>query len=104
MKQFFADAILQADNSNPNGDDTTSVHNVPTLVVGTVFHNGLDIMYFLLGAIAVIVIIVSGILYATSAGNASTIARAKNAIIYAIVGIIVVLVAFTITQFITGNF
>ena len=103
MKFFFAAPILNADGSTGDPNDTTTIHNLPTVDAGTIFNNALDIAYFLLGAIAVIIIIVAGILYATSAGNAAAITKAKNAILYAGVGLVVVLLAFVITQFITGR-
>jgi hypothetical protein len=103
MKFFFADTLLPTSNST-DPTDTETVHNVPTLDAGTVVHNGLDIMFYLLGAIAVIIIIVSGIMYVTSAGNSANVTRAKNALTYSIVGLIVVILAFAITQFIAGRF
>jgi hypothetical protein len=43
-------------------------------------------------------------MYATSAGDSGRVTKAKNALTYAIIGLVVVLLAFTITQFITGRF
>ena len=104
MKHFFAEAILNADSNADPGNDTTTIHNLPMVSGEELFNNGLDIMYFLLGAIAVIIIIVAGIFYATSNGNSNTVVKAKNTILYAVVGLVIVLLAFTITQFITGRF
>jgi hypothetical protein len=97
-------AIAATDTPDTTGTDTTTIHNLPMVDAGTVFSNGLNIMYFLLGAIAVIIIIVAGIMYATSAGDSGRVTKAKNALTYAIIGLVVVLLAFTITQFITGRF
>ena len=49
------------------------------------------------------IIIVSGILYTTSAGDSARVKTAKNAITYAVVGIVVILLAFTITNFVIGK-
>lgn len=65
--------------------------------------NILNAVYFWAGAIAVIVIIVAGFYYVTSANNSSQIVRAKNAILSAVIGLIIVLLAFGITNIvITG--
>ena len=43
-------------------------------------------MLFLVGALAVIMIIIGGIRYAISGGNSANVTAAKNTILYAIVG------------------
>ncbi len=50
----------------------------------------------LVGALSVIMIIVAGILFLTSAGNPERITTAKKALIYAIAGIVIALIAGTI--------
>ncbi|MEK7080594.1 MAG: hypothetical protein AAB925_02045 [Patescibacteria group bacterium] len=47
----------------------------------------------LVGALSVIMIIVAGILFLTSAGSPERIGTAKKALIYAIVGIVIALTA-----------
>ena len=59
--------------------------------------------YFWASAIAVIVIIAAGFFYVTSNGNPQQVTRAKNAILGAVVGLIVVLLAFTITFIVIGG-
>lgn len=78
--------------------------DIPTLTAEKVLQNGLNIVYFLLAIIAVIVIIVGALTYSTSAGNAASITKAKNMILYAVVGIVVVFAAYAITAFVTGSF
>jgi len=78
--------------------------NIPQLTAEVVVHNVLNIMYFLLGVIAVIVIIVAGITYSTSSGNQASITKAKNMILYAVIGIVVVISAYAITNFIIDRF
>jgi hypothetical protein len=78
--------------------------NVPGTEPDKVIQNGLNIAYFLAGTIAVIVIIVGGITYATAAGNSSSITKAKNMILYSVVGLVVIIVAFAVTYFVAGKF
>ena len=58
----------------------------------------------ILGGIAVIVIIIAGIMYAISSGDSSRITMAKNMIMYAVVGLIVAMLAAVIISFVNGFF
>lgn len=80
------------------------IKNLPTGSGNELFANGLNLVYFAAGAVAVLVIIFAGFMYATSGGDANAVAKAKNAILYAIVGLVVVALAFVITQFVIGRF
>ena len=78
--------------------------NIPTLTSGEVVTNTLNLAYFLAGIIAVIVIIVGGIMYTTSAGNAGSVTKAKNMILFSVIGLVVILSAFALTNFVIGRF
>jgi len=77
---------------------------IPAVSADNVLANGLNIVYFLAAVVAVIVIIIGGLLFATSAGNAANVTKAKNMILYAVVGLVIVLAAFAITNFVSGRF
>ncbi|HRJ06800.1 MAG TPA: hypothetical protein PK096_01410 [Candidatus Saccharibacteria bacterium] len=64
----------------------------------------LNAVYFAAGVTAVIVIIVSGIFYSISQGDAAKLKRAKDGILYSIVGLVVIMFAFVITNYVIGNF
>lgn len=55
--------------------------------------------YFWAGVVAVLVIVAAGVLYILSQGDAARITRAKNAIIGAVIGLVVILLAYAITAF-----
>ncbi|MDO4684871.1 MAG: pilin [Candidatus Saccharibacteria bacterium] len=63
-----------------------------------------DVLLFIVGAVAVIMLIVGGIRYVTSGGNQQAVSDAKNTILYAIVGIIVVLLAYAVVNFVVSQF
>ncbi len=63
----------------------------------------LTTVYFWAGIVAVLVIVIAGYFYTTSGGNGTQTKRAQEALIGASVGLIVVLAAFTITQFVIGG-
>jgi hypothetical protein len=52
------------------------------------------------GAIAVLIIVVAGFKYITSQGNPNEVTVARNAIIYALIGLIVIIAAFAIVNFV----
>ncbi len=60
-----------------------------------------NILIFIIGAIAVIMLIVGGIRYVLSQGDQSAITSAKNTILYAIIGIVVAMLAFGAVNFVT---
>ena len=56
------------------------------------------------GAVAVIFIIIGGISYSPAAGEPGKIAKAKDTILYSVIGLVVVLVSFVAIQFVIGRF
>jgi hypothetical protein len=63
-----------------------------------------NVLLYILGAISVLVIIVGGFLYVLSGGNSASVAKAKNAITYAIVGLIVAFLAYAIVNWVFNLF
>lgn len=57
-----------------------------------------------IGVISVIMIVIGGIRYATSGGDEKGVKGAKDTILYAIVGLVVALLAFAIVNFVLGIF
>lgn len=64
----------------------------------------LGLVYEVAGFAAVIAIVIGGILYVTSDGDPSKLTRAKNTIIYSVIGLIMVIMAAAITAFVAGAF
>lgn len=58
----------------------------------------------LVGVVAVLFLILGGFQYISSAGNPETIGKAKHTILYAVIGILVTLVAWAGVNFIIGQF
>ena len=57
----------------------------------------------IVGIASVIVIIVSGVLYIISAGDAGKVKRAKDTLMYAVVGLVISLLAYAIVNFVVDN-
>ena len=76
----------------------------PVKNANSAFTGVLNAVYGWAGITCVVVIIVAAYIYTTSAGNASNTKLAKDAITYALIGLVVVMMAFVITQFVIGRF
>ena len=73
-------------------------------LLGTTFPAVTDLILFLVGGIAVIMIVVGGLRYVVSAGNPSAVNDAKNTILYAVIGLVIAASAYAIVGFVTGHF
>lgn len=83
---------------------TSSDANIPRVSDDNLLNGVLTTIYFAGGIVCVVVIIVGGILYTISQGDSGKIQTAKNAILYAVVGLLIIILAFTITRFVLGAF
>lgn len=68
--------------------------------VGTMIRSVVSVMLVILGAIAVIMIIIGGILYTLSAGDPGKTKKAKDTILYSVIGLVVALLAYGIVEFV----
>ena len=68
--------------------------------VQSIIATGIDLFSLVVGIIAVIMIIIGGVKYITSGGDAGNVTGAKNTILYAIIGLIVVALAQTVVFFV----
>ncbi len=60
----------------------------------------INILLFVVGIVAVIMIIIGGLRYVLSGGDSSATNNAKNTIIYSVVGLIVAFMAYAIVNFV----
>jgi len=71
---------------------------------GGIFRTITNVLLFLIGAISVIMLIVGGIRYVVSGGDSTAVQNAKNTILYAIVGVVVAILAYAVVNFVIGSF
>ena len=64
----------------------------------------IDVLSLIVGIVSVVMIIIGGLRYITSSGDSANVTNAKNTILYAIVGLVIVLFAQTIVRFVVGRF
>ncbi len=65
---------------------------------------GLNLFSAIVGIISVVMIIIGGIKYITSGGDSGNVTSAKNTIMYAVIGLVVVALAQIIVKFVLGRF
>ncbi len=85
------DTATCAAASDPNG----SVNNIITTVI--------NIFSLVVGVVSVIMIIIGGLRYITSGGDSGNVSGAKNTILYAIVGLVIVALAQVIVHFVLNR-
>lgn len=65
-----------------------------------VFKQVTNTILYIVGIIAVIMLIIGGIRYVTSGGDAKKVTDAKNTVLYAIIGLVIAFLAFAIVNFV----
>lgn len=85
-----ASPIIKADEIGFNGPKNAD----------SLMSNVLGAVYFWMAVVAVGFIIYGGYMYMISAGDPGKVKKAKDVLLYAIIGIVVVMVAFVITKFV----
>jgi hypothetical protein len=70
---------------------------------GNVLAKIIDFLLVFAGAVAVLFLIIGGFRYVVSAGNAEQVEAAKKTVLYAILGLIIIFVAFAIVQLVLVN-
>ena len=63
----------------------------------------INILSVIIGIVAVIMIMVAGFRYITSGGASEKVAAAKNTLLYAVIGLIIVALAQIIVRFVLSN-
>ncbi len=90
-----AQSIVDGANAAKGNGQATSLFES-----GGVFQTITNTALYLIGAISVLMLIYGGIRYTTSMGDAKDVESAKNTIMYAIIGVVVALLAFAIVNFV----
>lgn len=70
----------------------------------SMFKKVTNVLLFLVGAVSVIMLIFGGIRYVVSGGDSTAVQNAKNTILYAIVGIVVAILAYAVVNFVISSF
>lgn len=89
-----------ADSPDSEICKSSGAADTPESLIKTIINT----LLYVVGTLAVIMIIVAGIMYTTASGDASKITRAKNTLTYSIVGLLVAFLAFAIINWVLQLF
>ena len=101
MREFFATMTY----SLQTGIEAARGTGMPAELFGSagVITTLTNILLFVVGALAVVMLIVGGLRYVVSGGNSNNVTAAKNTVLYAIVGLVVAFLAFAMINFVLGS-
>ena len=88
-----------ADGGSADCEEDTSGENTFSTLIKRI----INIFSIVVGAVSVVMIIIGGFRYIVSNGDSNGVSGAKNSILYAIVGLIIVLFAQVIVRFVLTN-
>lgn len=86
-----------------NGDCDEAVSDETGQNVSDLIVTAINLFSLVIGVISVIMIMVGGVKYITSQGSSDSVTGAKNTILYAVIGLIVVALAQLIVRFVLGT-
>lgn len=91
-----ANTIQDAVNDIGGDTETRTVTGIVKVII--------NVLLYFIGALSVIMIIFGGFKYVTSAGDSNGVSSAKSTIMYAVIGLIVSVLAFTLVNFVLDTF
>ncbi|EKE16032.1 MAG: hypothetical protein ACD_11C00054G0022 [uncultured bacterium] len=89
-------SLVLAQFSAPSGT------NLPSASITEIVTNIMNWLLMMVGILGVIGFVISGILYLTAAGDGDQIGRAKTAMLYSFVGVLVALIGVIIIKAVQG--
>ena len=97
--------VLASALSVQEGANAASAEGMPTELIGDngVFSRLTNTILLVVGLISVIMLVYGGLRYILSGGDSKKVTDAKNTILYAIIGLIISLLAFAIVNFVLNS-
>jgi Type IV secretion system pilin len=87
-----------SDSSNACDNDNNALERVSGIIRRIV-----NLLSIVVGVVAVIMIIIGGFRYVTSGGSDASVTGAKNTILYAVIGLIIVALSQLLVNFVLSN-
>lgn len=108
MATAFASApsvsAIEIINQGCKGNSSSTVCKSRGDNVGDMMEIVVNTLFLVLGMIAVLMIVIGGIRYASSGGDAGAVKSAKDTILYSVIGLIIAIMSYTIVNFVAGWF
>lgn len=104
MATLFAGKVAMALTAQ-EGAEAARADGMPENLVGQdgVFNKITSTVLYAVGIVAVIMLIYGGLRYVMSGGDSKKVTDAKNTILYAIIGLIIAVLAYAIVNFVLGT-
>jgi len=95
----------QGGDADPNSENAscTTGDTETTGRINNIIHLVINLFSLIVGAVSIIMIIYGGFKYITSGGNDSSVSGAKNTIVYALIGLVIVALAQVIVRFVLAK-
>ncbi len=96
---------VMAISSVQEGAEAARAEGMPAELIGEngVFTHITNVVLFAVGIISVVMLIYGGIRYVVSGGDSKKVTDAKNTILYAIIGLIISILAYAIVHFVINT-
>ena len=96
MMHYYLFRLFSAVNLDTSTLPNSGAGDAPTNFLATI----LQLVFGVTGAIALLIIVISGFRYVIASGDPSAVAKARSTILYAVIGLAVALTGFSIVTFI----
>ena len=101
--QGLGDGAKAAQGKDQQGDAGCLFGTEPGCSGNGIFRTVTNVLLFIIGAVAVIMLIIGGLKYTTSNGDQAAVTSAKNTIMYSVIGLIVAILAYAIVNFVIDS-
>ncbi len=102
---LFSSHLLVSATSVQEGANAARAEGMPTELIGDngVFSRITNTVLLIVGLISVIMLVYGGLRYILSGGDSKKVTDAKNTVLYAIIGLIISLLAYAIVNFVLNS-
>ena len=102
---LFSSRLLASATSVQEGANAARADAMPTELIGDngVFSRITNTVLLIVGLISVIMLVYGGLRYILSGGDSKKVTDAKNTILYAIIGLIISMLAYAIVHFVLNS-
>ena len=102
---LFSSRLLVSATSVQEGANAARADGMPTELIGDngVFSRITNTVLLIVGLISVIMLVYGGLRYILSGGDSKKVTDAKNTVLYAIIGLIISMLAYAIVHFVLNS-
>ena len=102
---LFSSRLLASATSVQEGANAARADGMPTELIGDngVFSRITNTVLLIVGLISVIMLVYGGLRYILSGGDSKKVTDAKNTVLYAIIGLIISMLAYAIVHFVLNS-